>query len=103
MKRLALLLLLLSLPALAWAQGQLIAGNRTIAGTVNAGPTTGTGTAYVLTLNPALTAYVPDMAFSIRVHVTNTGAATLAVNTAGVKPLKKWQSGTLVDLAAGDL
>jgi hypothetical protein len=104
MRRLALslcFLLLWTLPA--WGQGQLIAGDRTIAGKVNAGLTTGTATAYVLTLNPALPSYVSDQQFAFRVHLTNTGAATLAVNAAGVKALKKWQSGTLVDLAAGDL
>lgn len=104
MKRLLLslgLLLLWTLPA--WSQGQLIAGDRTIAGKVNAGLTTGTATAYVLTLNPALPAYVSDMQVAFRVHLTNTGAATLAVNAAGAKAMKKWQSGTLVDLAAGDL
>src|SRR5262245_58452958 len=43
------------------------------------------------------------MQVAFRVHLTNTGAATLAINAAGAKALKKWQSGTLVDLAAGDL
>src|SRR5262245_62150809 len=104
MRRLApslLILLLWTLPV--WAQGQLIAGNRTVAGTINAGLTTGTGTAYVLTLNPALPSYVPDQQFAFRIHLTNTGAATLAVNSAGAKSLKKWSSGSMVDLAAGDL
>lgn len=98
-----LLLLLVLCPSLVQAQGQLIPGNRTIAGTLNAGVTTGTSTAYVLTLNPAMPAYVIDQLFSFRVHVTNTGAATLAVNLLAAKPLKKWAGTTLVDLAAGDL
>jgi hypothetical protein len=105
MKRVCLLVLLL---LLAWchgiqAQGQLIPGNRTIAGTLNAGVSTGPATAYVLTLNPGITQYVTEQQFLFRAHVANTGAATLAVNTAGVKTMKKWSGGALVDLVAGDI
>lgn len=93
------------LPSLAWSQGQMIPGNRTLAGTLNAGVTTGTGTAYVLTLNPPITTYVADQLFTFRAHTVNTGPATLFVSTAtdGAKALKKWQGGVLVDLAAGDI
>src|SRR5262249_8854908 len=96
------LLLLLS-PTLLWAQGQLIPGNRTLAGVLNAAVPGGTSTAYTLTLNPPITAYVPQQQFWLQMHLANTGAATLAVDTAGAKALKKWASGALVDLAANDL
>jgi hypothetical protein len=87
----------------AWSQGQMIPGNRTLAGTLNAGPSTGTGAAYVLTLSPPITAYVLDQFFAFRAHTANTGSATLNVNGAGAKVLKKWQAGALVDLVAGDI
>lgn len=104
MRRLLLLLLCgLLWPAALWAQGQIIAGNRTITGTFNAGLSTGTSTAYVLTLNPAITAYVVDQAFTFRAHVASGASPTLAVNTAGAKPLRKWTGAVLVDLAANDL
>ena len=90
-------------PALAWGQGQLIPGNRTLAGTLNAGVSTGTSSAYILTLNPALPSYVNDQLFTFRAHIANTGAATLAVNLLAAKPLKKWQGAALVDLAVNDL
>jgi hypothetical protein len=100
---LLLLVLLLVLPALGWAQGQAIPGNRTLMGTMNAGPASGTATAYTLTLDPAITAYVPDQFFVFRANVANSGAATLNVNGVGVRTLKKWSGATLADLAAGDI
>jgi hypothetical protein len=107
MRRLLLLLcVLLALGGAlrpAWGQGQLIPGNRTLAGTLNAGPSTGTGTAYLLALNPPTPAYVVDQMFVFRAHTANTGPATLDVDGRGAKPLKKWQAGVLVDLVAGDI
>jgi hypothetical protein len=100
---LLLVLLVLSLPVTVWGQGQLIPGNRTLAGTMNAGLSTGTATAYVLTLDPPITAYVLEQFFAFRAHVTNTGPATLNVNGVGARPLRKWKGGVLQDLAAGDL
>jgi hypothetical protein len=87
----------------AWSQGQMIPGNRTIAGTFNAGPSTGTSSAYELILNPPITAYVTDQYFAFRAHTANTGATTLNVNGVGARPLRKWQSATLVDLVSGDI
>src|SRR4029450_1230618 len=87
----------------AWGQGQLIPGNRTLAGTLNAGPSTGTGTAYLLALNPPTPAYVVDQMFVFRAHTANTGPATLNVDGRGALPLKKWQAGALVGLAAGEI
>lgn len=105
MRRLLLLLLLLTLllPATLQAQGQLIAGNRTMAGTFNAGLSTGTSTAYVLTLSPALPGYVVDMFVAFRAHTTNAGPATLNVSGLGAIPIRKWVSGALLDLSGGDL
>jgi hypothetical protein len=90
-------------PPGVWAQGQLINGNRVITGTFNAGTTTGTAVAYVLTLNPAITQYIPNQCFTFRAHLTNTGAATLNVNGAGAAPLKKYVGAVVTDLSAGDV
>jgi hypothetical protein len=103
---LALVLLTVVVSAV-WGQGQLIPGNRTLAGTLNGGLTTGSSTAnstaYVLTLDPALPAYIPDQFFIFRAHITNNGTATLNVNGLGAKVIKKWQGGALLDLQAGDI
>lgn len=101
---LALLLLVLRVPQEGHTQGQLIPGNRTMAGTMNAGHSSGTATDYLLTLDPPLPAYVTDMLLVFRAHAANSGGAnTLNVNGLGAKPLKKWQGAALANLAAGDL
>lgn len=62
--------------------------------------TTGTPTAYAITLNPAPIAYVDGMGVTIKPLLTNTGASTLNVNGLGAKPIKN-SDGT--ELSAGDL
>jgi hypothetical protein len=97
-------LLLYLLPSVAAAQqGLLINGSRTIAGTINAATTTGTGTAYLMALDPPITGYIVNQCFTFRAHVTNTGAVTLNVNGVGIKPLKKYVGTVLNDLVAGDI
>jgi uncharacterized protein DUF5907 len=96
------LALLLALPVLAWSQAQLINGNRTHAGATNYGPTTGTGTAYILTLNAAIPGYVDGSCYLLRIHTPNTGDATLNVNGKGALPLRKFVGGVAVALAVGD-
>ena len=53
------------------------------------GVTTGTGTAYGLTLSPAPTALTAGFMVRIKPHTNNTGAATLNVNGLGAVSLKK--------------
>ena len=84
-------------------QGLLINGSRTIAGTINAATTTGTGSAYLLALNPPITAYIDKQCFTFKAHVTNTGAATLNVNGVAIRPLKKYVGTAVSDLVAGDI
>ena len=91
------------LPRGTWGQAQLINGHRTHAGATNYGITTGTSTAYVLTLNAAMPAYIDGTCFLVRTHVANTGPATLNVNGLGAKSLKKFVTGVPTDLVAGDL
>lgn len=104
MKRLLCSLgVLLACVSLAWGQGQLINGHRTMTGGLNTGTTTGSANAYVLTLNPALPGYVTWQCFTFLANHPNTAAATLNVNSRGALTLKKWVGGVLSDLASGDI
>ncbi len=60
----------------------------------------GTGAAYTLIPNRAVTAYAAGQAFLFKAHVVNTGAATLAISGLAAKPLRK-QNGDA--LQAGDI
>lgn len=105
--RTLLLMLLLVLPWLpvshAQTPAQLINGNRTHAGATNYGLSTGTATAYVLTLNAAIPGYVEGACYLFKAHVANTGAATLNVNARGSKPFSKNDgTGALVPLTGGE-
>jgi Repeat of unknown function (DUF5907) len=92
------------LPALAWGQqAQMINGNRVHAGWVNAALTTGSATAYALSFTPAMPAYLTYSCFLFKVHVTNTGPATLNVSGLGAIQLTKLSGSSLVALAAGDM
>jgi hypothetical protein len=48
---------------------------------------TGTANAYVVTLNPAPTAYADGMAVTVKIKTTNTGASTLNINGLGAKTI----------------
>jgi hypothetical protein len=48
---------------------------------------TGTANAYVVTLNPAPTAYADGMAVTVKIKTTNTGASTLNINGLGAKAI----------------
>lgn len=93
------LLLLGGVPA--WAG--LLNGNQTITGTVNAGTATGSANAYVLTLNPAITAYVTNQCFAFKANFTTTGSATVNVNGVGALTIKKYIGTVSTNLAAGDI
>jgi hypothetical protein len=101
---LSTIVLLLWGVSLAWSQsGQLINGNRTITGTLNAGTATGASNAYVLTLAPPITAYVTNQCFVFRSNHTNTSAATLSVSALAAVPLKKYVGGVPTDVVADDI
>ena len=61
---------------------------------------TGSANAYVLTLSPAPTSYVAGMEVRFNANFTNTGAATINVNSLGAKTIKK---NATSDLASGDI
>lgn len=60
----------------------------------------GSGNAYEVTLVPALGAYVQGMAIAFKANHTNTGSATININSLGVKTMKKNYD---QNLAAGDI
>lgn len=53
------------------------------------------------TLTPAITAYAAGQLFALKAGGTNTGAATINLNTVGAASIKKGKAGSL-DLSAGD-
>ncbi len=61
---------------------------------------TGSGSAYEITLSPAPTAITSGLFVHMKTHVKNTGAATLNVNSLGAKAIKK---STGADLQAGEI
>jgi hypothetical protein len=61
---------------------------------------TGTATAYQLTLNPVPTSLNAGLFIHMKAHATNTGPATLDVNSQGIKTLKTSEGN---DLEAGDI
>ena len=62
--------------------------------------TTGSANAYVLTTGLSLAAYVAGQSFDIKANFTNSGAATINVDTLGAKSITK--NGTTA-LASGDI
>lgn len=64
---------------------------------------TGTADAKVLTYSVAPAAYYNGQRFSFLANTTNTGTATLNVNSLGAVTIKKDVSGTLTALSASDM
>ena len=65
--------------------------------------TAGAGNAYTITSNQGIAAYADGLRFSFRADRSNTGAATLNVDSRGAKALRKTASGALTALAANDI
>jgi hypothetical protein len=63
----------------------------------------GTADAKTLTFSVAPAAYYNGQRFAFIANTTNTGGATLNVNSIGAKNLRKIVGGTLTALAAGDM
>lgn len=61
---------------------------------------TGAADAYVMSLAPAITAYVTGAEYAFKVVNASTGAATLNINGVGAKTIKKYHD---QDIEAGDL
>jgi len=75
------------------------------AGALDYAVTTGTGTAYALSLSPPLEAYIEGLPIFFKAHVANTGAATLNVNGLGAIAMRKKATEALVagDIIAGQI
>ncbi|MDE4303629.1 hypothetical protein PXK30_09570 [Phaeobacter gallaeciensis] len=63
-------------------------------------PDTGAADAYVVTMAPAITAYVDGLHLRVVISNTNTGACTLNVNGIGARAIKLFNN---TDPAAGDI
>jgi hypothetical protein len=64
---------------------------------------TGTDNAKVLTYSVAPAAYYNGQRFAFIANTTNTGSATLNVNSLGAKTIKSMVTGTLTAIASGDM
>lgn len=84
----------------ATAGTDYIAGND-YAHPLAAGTTTGTASAFVLTLNPPLTAYVPGMMLSVNFHTSSSTAPTLNINGLGEKSMTVTGASVPTSLSAG--
>jgi hypothetical protein len=65
--------------------------------------TTGSSNAYALTTNSGYAAYADGMRVTAKVNFSNTGAATLNVDTLGAKKIRKFTTAGEVALDANDL
>ena len=63
--------------------------------------TTGTSTAFVLTLNPPLTAYTTGMILAVRFHTSGNTGATLNINGLGAKTIYGLGSTLLLPISSG--
>ena len=67
------------------------------------GADAGSTDAYVVTLTPAITAYVPGVGYRFKANTANTGSATVNFNGVGAVALKKAAGGLTTDLATNDI
>jgi hypothetical protein len=63
----------------------------------------GSANTYTASPSPAITSYVAGMEFNFKVNATNTGASTLNISELGAENIKKYSTGSKVDIEAGDL
>src|ERR1043166_7503515 len=104
MRRLVVVLLLLCLvPALGFAQSELINGDRVLVGTLNFCADAGSSDSYACNLSPAITTYITGTRYTFSANTANTGAATLNLNSLGAKTIKKVVGGITTDLNDNDI
>lgn len=100
---LAVLVLLITIPARALFGQTAVNGSRTIVGAVNYCADAGSSDAYACSLSPAITAYVTGAIYHFRANTANTGAATLNLNSLGAKSIVKAAGGVTTALADNDI
>jgi hypothetical protein len=98
---------LLLMSASAWAQSTLINGSRVITGSINycaevSDDDTNVNT-YRCPLAPAIPSYRTGTRYSFKAFTTNTGAASLNLNSLGAKTIKKMAGAITTDLVANDI
>lgn len=71
--------------------------------TFSYGSAGGTGNALTLTLSPAPSTYVAGQRFIFKATASNTGAATLNVNSLGTRNIYKRSGGTIGAVASNDI
>jgi len=74
-----------------------------IAGTFHYALTTGSADAYVLSLTKSPSSYTTGMRIRFKASFSNTGTATINVDSLGAKTFNKVSSGSLTTLSAGDI
>lgn len=100
---LILLACLIVVPSVSWSQSSLINGSRVITGSFNYCADAGSTDAYACNLSPAITAYRTGTRYTFKANTINTGAASLNLNSLGVKTIKKWVGTAKADLTTGDI
>jgi hypothetical protein len=63
----------------------------------------GSTDAYVCTPSSPPSAYTTNGSYRVKVNTVNTGAASVNINSLGIKAIKKWVSGAKIDPANGDI
>jgi hypothetical protein len=95
------------LVSVVWSQSTLINGSRVITGSINYCEETSNDDANVNTtrcaLAPAITGYRTGTRYSFKAFTTNTGAASLNLNSLGAKTIKKMAGAITTDLVANDI
>lgn len=71
--------------------------------TFNRGTVGGTGDAITITLYPPITGYVTGLTIKFIASANNTGSVTIDVDGHGVRNIQKISSGSLQNLASGDI
>lgn len=73
-------------------------------GTFDYALATGTANAIAVTTAPSNpSAYVSGQRIKVKIATTNTGSTTINWGSLGVKTIRKWSSGSLIDLIGGEL
>jgi hypothetical protein len=90
--------------------GDGVSGNPTLTlveGVINLsgryGADAGSNDTYVASMTRADASYITGGYYALKANTVNTGAATVNYNSLGAKTIKKWESGSKVDLDDGDI
>jgi len=94
MKKILLFSVLIALP---------IFGQNRVLRDLSCSPVTASGTTYACSPPVDPGAYRSGELYAFKADVANTGAATINLTSHGAKTMRKWVSGSLIDLVANDI